>query len=92
MRLSIGCRLYKKNNGYRLWALEKKKNGYKFCFFAMDWVVSGYGVVAVAAPGVAAEEASDGEVEASEGSVLAEGLDGVLAAGGGVAAAGGCEG
>ena len=44
------------------------------------------GVVAGAAPGVAAEETAEGEPEAAEGAVLADGLDGVLRAGGDEAA------
>ena len=46
----------------------------------------GDGVVAGTAPGVAAEEAADGEPQAAEGAVLADGLDGVLRAGGSEAA------
>lgn len=41
---------------------------------------------------MAAEDASDGEVQAFEGAVLAEGLKGILRAGGGETAAGLLEG
>lgn len=37
---------------------------------------------------MATEESADGEVEAAEGTVFADGFDGVLGAGGGVATAG----
>ena len=47
-----------------------------------------HGVVAGAAPGVAAEDALEGEPEAFEGAVFAEGLKGVLRACGGEAAGG----
>ncbi len=47
---------------------------------------SGNGVVAAAAPGVAAEQAPDCEPEAFEGAVFAECFEGVLGAGGGEAA------
>lgn len=53
--------------------------------------MSGDGVVAGASPGVAAEDAAEGEIGATEGSVLAEGFDGVLRTGGGEAAGGGLE-
>ena len=39
---------------------------------------SGYGIVAVTAPRVAAEDAADGEVETFEGAVLAECLESIL--------------
>jgi hypothetical protein len=41
-----------------------------------------YGVVARASPGVAAEDAPDSEEESLEGSVLEDGLTGILATGG----------
>ena len=44
------------------------------------------GVVAVAAPGVAAEDAAEGFACAAEGAVFGDGVDGVLTAGGGEAA------
>lgn len=49
----------------------------------------GHGVVATAAPGVAAQDAAHGQIESAQGAVLLYGLDGVLAAGGGEAAGGG---
>ena len=39
---------------------------------------SGYGIVAMSAPGVAAEDAAYGKIEAFEGAMLAECLKGVL--------------
>ena len=45
-------------------------------------------VVAVAAPGMAAQDAAAGQIEAFEGAVPLDGLDGVLRAGGGEAACG----
>ena len=42
-----------------------------------------YGIVAGAAPGVAAQQAADGKVETLEGAVLEDGLSGVFATGGG---------
>ena len=38
----------------------------------------GYGIVAVTAPGVAAEDAAHGKIEAFEGTMLPECLKGVL--------------
>lgn len=46
------------------------------------------GVVAISAPRVTAQDASYGEVESLDGSVLLDGFDGVLRAGGCEAAAG----
>ena len=42
---------------------------------------SGYRIVAVSAPGMAAEDAAHGKVEAFEGAMLAECLKGILRAG-----------
>ena len=42
---------------------------------------SGYRIVAVSAPGMAAEDAAYGKVEAFEGAMLAECLKGILRAG-----------
>lgn len=50
---------------------------------------SGHRVVAVAAPGVATQNAPHGEPRAFEGAVFAQRLDGVLRTGGGVATRGG---
>ncbi len=47
-----------------------------------------YRVIAAAAPGMATQESADGEVEAFEGAVFAEGFEGVLGTGRGEAAAG----
>ena len=41
-----------------------------------------HGIVAGAAPGMTAQQAADGEVEAFEGAVLEDGLSGVFATGG----------
>ena len=53
---------------------------------------SGHRVVARAAEGVAAQYTLEGEPSAFEGAVLFDGFDGVLRAGGGVAAGGRFEG
>lgn len=53
---------------------------------------SGHRVVAVAAPGVATQNAPHGEPRAFEGAVFAQRLDGVLRTGGGVATRRGCVG
>ena len=47
-----------------------------------------HGVVAAAAPGMAAQDAANGEIEAAQGAVLAEGLKRILRAGGREAAGG----
>jgi hypothetical protein len=47
-----------------------------------------HGIISASAPWMAAEDASDGEIEAFDGAVLAEGLEGVLGAGGRETAAG----
>jgi len=57
----------------------------------MGWRGSGDGVVAGAAKGVAAEDAFEGEPAAPERAVFLDGFHGVLGAGGGEAADGGCE-
>ncbi len=49
------------------------------------------GVITASSPGVTAEDAAEGEVEAFEGAVFAEGFEGVLGAGRGEAAAWGLE-
>lgn len=41
-----------------------------------------YGIVTGTAPGMAAQQAADGQVEAFEGAVLEDGLSGVFATGG----------
>ena len=51
-------------------------------------IVLRYGIISASTPGMAAEDASDGEVEAFDGAMLAEGLKSVLGAGRGEAAAG----
>lgn len=55
-------------------------------------IVLRYGIISATTPGMATEDASDGEVQAFEGAVLAEGLKGILRAGGGETAAGLLEG
>ena len=45
-------------------------------------------VVARTSPGVATQDAADGQVQSFEGAVLADGFDGILRAGGGEAARG----
>ena len=55
-------------------------------------IVLRYGIISATTPGMAAEDASDGEIQAFEGAVLAEGLKGILRAGGGETAAGLLEG
>ena len=51
-----------------------------------------YWVIAAAAPWMATEYAADGQVEAADGAVLLQGLDGILAASGGETAGGGRQG
>ena len=46
----------------------------------------GHGVVAAAAPGMAAQDATYGQIEALDGAVFLQRLDCILAAGGGEAA------
>ena len=50
------------------------------------------GVIAGAAPGVAAQQTANGEVETLDGAVLQDGLTGIFTAGGGEAAGGPQEG
>lgn len=64
----------------------------RFSFFVFHLLLLRYGVVATSAPGVASEDALDGEPKSTDGTVLAYGFNGVLRAGGGVAAGGGKEG
>lgn len=65
-----------------LWAQRQASNRQTVLWtFAADMAVeeeSGYGIVAMSAPGVAAEDAAYGKVEAFEGAMLAECLKGVL--------------
>lgn len=65
-----------------LWAQRQASNQQTVLWtFAADMAVkegSGYGIVAMSAPGVAAEDAAGRKVEAFEGTVLAECLKGIL--------------
>ena len=67
-----------------LWAQRQASNRQTVLWtFAEDMVVeeeSGYGIVAMSAPGVAAEDAAHGKIEAFEGAMLAECLKGILRA------------
>lgn len=51
-------------------------------------IVLRYGIISASAPGMTAEDAADGEVEAFDGAVFAKGLESVLGAGRREAAAG----
>ena len=48
-------------------------------------------IIAITSPGVAAEDAADGEIETLEDAVLQNGFNGILGAGGGEAAGGRCQ-
>ena len=67
-----------------LWAQRQASNRQTVLWtFAAGMAVeegSGYRIVAVSAPGMAAEDAAHGKVEAFEGAMLAECLKGVLRA------------
>ena len=54
----------------------------------LEMELVGYGIIAVASPRVAAQDAAYGEVQALERSVFLDGLHGVLRTSGGVATRG----
>ena len=62
------------------------------CCFDRARILSGHGVVARAAPWIAAEDAAEGQPAAFEGTVFLYCLDGILRAGGCVTAGGRGEG
>ena len=60
-------------------------------YYGLEMEFVGYGVVAIASPGMAAQDATHGKVEALECSMFLKGFNGVLRAGGREAARGRCQ-